>query len=201
MAPATLRANLALPLIAPQYTTDNSGTYPTANWQPTGNQNVLNHQGNKDGSAQWDGQTSWNGDPTNRTNSYIEYGGTGDQADYAIRKYARETTTPGLFDVYLNVRGNVQKEITPLDLVLVVDWSGSMNENNRIGEVQKGVNRFVDTLADSGITNNINMGYVGYSSDGYNNNAIQMGPFDTVKNPIKNITPSSTRGGTFTQKH
>ncbi|MDK6748059.1 hypothetical protein QP367_24925, partial [Citrobacter sp. UMB8248A] len=77
--------------------------------------------------------------------------------DYAIRKYARETTTPGLFDVYLNVRGNVQKEITPLDLVLVVDWSGSMNENNRIGEVQKGVNRFVDTLADSGITNNINM--------------------------------------------
>lgn len=137
MAPATLRANLALPLIAPQYTTDNSGTYPTANWQPTGNQNVLNHQGNKDGSAQWDGQTSWNGDPTNRTNSYIEYGGTGDQADYAIRKYARETTTPGLFDVYLNVRGNVQKEITPLDLVLVVDWSGSMNENNRIGEVQK----------------------------------------------------------------
>ncbi|MFU1806040.1 VWA domain-containing protein, partial [Enterococcus faecium] len=46
----------------------------------------------------------------------------------------------------------------------------------------------------------INMGYVGYSSDGYNNNAIQMGPFDTVKNPIKNITPSSTRGGTFTQK-
>ena len=112
MAPATLRANLALPLIAPQYTTDNSGTYPTANWQPTGNQNVLNHQGIK--TVVHNGtKTSWNGDPTNRTNSYIEYGGTGDQADYAIRKYARETTT-GLFDVYLNVRGNVQKEITPL---------------------------------------------------------------------------------------
>ena len=27
------------------------------------------------------------------TNSYIEYGGTGSQADYAIRKYAKETTT------------------------------------------------------------------------------------------------------------
>ncbi|WP_369671654.1 hypothetical protein, partial [Enterococcus faecium] len=41
--------------ILPQYTTDASGTYPTASWQPTGNQNVRNHQGNKDGAAQWDG--------------------------------------------------------------------------------------------------------------------------------------------------
>lgn len=60
-----------------------------------------------------------------------------------------------------------------------------MNENNRIGEVQKGVNRFVDTLADSGITNNINMGYVGYSSDGYNNNAIQMGRLIQSKIQLK----------------
>ena len=180
--------------ILPQYTTDASGTYPTASWQPTGNQNVRNHQGNKDGAAQWDGQTEWNGEPTNKTNSYIEYGGTGSQADYAIRKYAKETTTPGLFDVYLNIRGNVQKEIAPLDLVLVVDWSGSMNDNNRIGEVQKGVDRFVDTLAESGITDNIHMGYVGYSSDGYKNDSVAMGPFDSVKNAIKTITPSSTTG-------
>jgi hypothetical protein len=186
--------------IMPQYTTDASGTYPTASWQPTGNQNVRNHQGNKDGTAQWDGQKEWNGDPTNKTNSYIEYGGTGTQADYAIRKYAKETTTPGLFDVYLNIRGNVQKEIAPLDLVLVVDWSGSMNDNNRIGEVQKGVDRFVDTLAESGISDNIHMGYVGYSSDGYKNDSVAMGPFDSVKNAIKTITPSSTTGGTFTQK-
>lgn len=186
--------------ILPQYTTDASGTYPTASWQPTGNQNVRNHQGNKDGAAQWDGQTEWNGEPTNKTNSYIEYGGTGSQADCAIRKYAKETTTPGLFDVYLNIRGNVQKEIAPLDLVLVVDWSGSMNDNNRIGEVQKGVDRFVDTLAESGITDNIHMGYVGYSSDGYKNDSVAMGPFDSVKNAIKTITPSSTTGGTFTQK-
>lgn len=188
--------------ISTEYTTDDQGTYPKANWQPTGNTNVLDHQGNKNGSNQWDGINSWDGDPNDRTHSYIEYGGTGNQADYAIRKFAKETTTPGLFDVYLNARGNVQKDITPLDLVLVVDWSGSMNDNNRIGEVKIGVDRFVDTLADSGITDKINMGYVGYSSEGYSysNGAVQMGSFDSVKNQVKSITPSRTNGGTFTQK-
>lgn len=188
--------------ISTEYTTDDQGTYPKANWQPTGNTNVLDHQGNKNGSNQWDGINSWDGDPNDRTHSYIEYGGTGNQADYAIRKFAKETTTPGLFDVYLNARGNVQKDITPLDLVLVVDWSGSMNDNDRIGEVKIGVDRFVDTLADSGITEKINMGYVGYSSEGHNysNGTVQMGSFDSVKNQVKSITPSWTNGGTFTQK-
>ncbi len=195
----TVSANQTIPT---EYTTDDQGTYPKANWQPTGNTNVLDHQGNKNESNQWDGINSWDGDPNDRTHSYIEYGGTGNQADYAIRKFAKETTTPGLFDVYLNARGNVQKDITPLDLVLVVDWSGSMNDNDRIGEVKIGVDRFVDTLADSGITDKINMGYVGYSSDGYNysNGTVQMGPFNSVKNQVKTITPSRTNGGTFTQK-
>ncbi|EMF0368393.1 VWA domain-containing protein, partial [Enterococcus faecium] len=195
----SVSANQTIPT---EYTTDDQGTYPKANWQPTGNTNVLDHQGNKNGSNQWDEINSWDGDPNDRTHSYIEYGGTGNQADYAIRKFAKETTTPGLFDVYLNARGNVQKDITPLDLVLVVDWSGSMNDNDRIGEVKIGVDRFVDTLADSGITDKINMGYVGYSSDGYSysNGAVQMGSFDSVKNQVKSITPSWTNGGTFTQK-
>ncbi|MCZ1989542.1 VWA domain-containing protein, partial [Enterococcus faecium] len=79
---------------------------------------------------------------------------------------------------------------------------GSMNDNNRIGEVKIGVDRFVDTLADSGITDKINMGYVGYSIEGYSysNGAVQMGSFDSVKNQVKSITPSWTNGGTFTQK-
>ena len=194
---APLRVNQT---IHADYTTDAQGTYPTASWQPAGNTDVLNHQGNRNASDQWDGVKTWDGDPTNKTNSYIEYGGTGNEADYAVRKFAEETTTPGLFDVYLNVRGNVQKETTPLDIALVVDWSGSMNNNNRIGEVRNGVNRFVDTLSNSGITDKISMGYIGYSSDGYNNGSVPMGPFDSVKDQVKSVTPSSTSGGTFTQK-
>ena len=97
---APLRVNQT---IHADYTTDAQGTYPTASWQPAGNTDVLNHQGNRNASDQWDGVKTWDGDPTNKTNSYIEYGGTGNEADYAVRKFAEETTTPGLFDVYLNV--------------------------------------------------------------------------------------------------
>lgn len=184
--------------IVPNYTNDSTGVYPQAAWQPTGNETVLNHQGNQNG--QWDGVTSWNGNPSNRSNSYIEYGGTGEESSYAIRKYARETATPGLYDVFLNVRGNVQKEFSPVDVVLVVDWSGSMNEDNRLAEVKRGVNSFVDTLDHSGIAEKINLGYIGYSSVGYNNGSIPLSSFNSVKNQIKAITPSTTQGGTFTQK-
>ena len=71
------------------------------------------------GKQQWDGVTNWDGDPTNQNNSYIEYGGEKEAADYAIRKFAKETATPGLFDLYVNVRGNTQKDIPPLDIVFV----------------------------------------------------------------------------------
>lgn len=161
--------------IAPVYTTDNSGTYPTNSWTPTGNNTVINHQGNKNATNQWDGNTNWNGDPTNSSNSYIEYGGTGEDADFAIRKYAKETNTPGLYDVYLNVRGNKQQDIKPIDIVLVVDMSGSMNANenggnDRVGTVRNGVREFFKTIQEAGIGDYVNVGFVGYSSPGYISN-------------------------------
>ncbi len=64
-----------------------------ANWKTDENSNVLNHQGNKDAGETWDGITTWN-DPANLTHSYIEYGGVGDEADFALRKFAKETNTP-----------------------------------------------------------------------------------------------------------
>ena len=62
--------------------------------------------------------------------------------DFALRKYARETETPGLYDVFLNVRGNVQNPIKPVDIVLVVDMSGSM-EGAREGAIKQGVKSFL----------------------------------------------------------
>ncbi|WP_270777790.1 VWA domain-containing protein, partial [Lacticaseibacillus paracasei] len=70
--------------------------------------------------------------------------------DYQIRKYAKETNTPGLYDVYLNVKGNTQQNVKPVDIVLVVDMSGSMESNsnhtNRAGAVRTGVKNFLTSI-------------------------------------------------------
>lgn len=159
--------------IAPEYTTDaTKGTYPTNSWQPAGQTNVINHQGNKERNfATWDGVTSWNGDPSDTTHSYIQYGEK--QTDFAIRKYAKETSKPGLYDVYLNVKGNKQEDIKPVDIVLVVDMSGSMESsqsngwNDRAGAARNGVKNFLQTIKDAGIGDYVNVGLVGFSSPGY----------------------------------
>lgn len=99
--------------IEPKYITDDEGTFPAHSWILQGNTNVLNHQGNI--ANQWDGLTRWNGIPESIGSSYIKYKGTENQTNFLIRKYARETITLGLFYVFLNVRGNVQNPIEPID--------------------------------------------------------------------------------------
>ncbi|WP_207940241.1 hypothetical protein DOK78_002284 [Enterococcus sp. DIV2402] len=196
------------PAINPEYTTNENGTYPKHYWNPTNNQTVRNHQGKKFGASGWDGNNSWDGNSNNVTDSYIEYGGTGQDADFAIRKYAKETSTPGLYDVYLNVRGNQKENIEPVDIVLVVDMSGSMEPsssngwNDRAGAVRAGVKEFFQLINQAGIGNYVNVGFVGYSSPGY---------VDLIQQPIKpvsdtqhvtninNALSQTFNGGTFTQ--
>lgn len=196
------------PNIVPEYTTDQDGRYPTHFWTPTNNETVRNHQGKKYGANNWDGNSSWDGQSNNQTNSYIEYGGNGQDADFALRKYAKETNTPGLYDVYLNVRGNQKETIEPVDIVLVIDMSGSMEPsrtngwNDRAGAVRAGVKEFFKTINQAGIGNYVNVGFVGYSSPGY---------IDLIQQPIKpvsnnqhvtninNALNQTFVGGTFTQ--
>ncbi|MFQ6366169.1 SpaA isopeptide-forming pilin-related protein [Lactococcus lactis] len=199
--------------IIPGYTTDSSGTYPTNSWTPTGNTRVKNHQGNKDASNNWDSITTWDGNPADKTTSYIEYGGVKENAEFAIRKYARETSTPGLYDIYLNVRGNEQREVKPIDIVLVVDMSGSMepennpSKSNRAQATRDGVKQFLQSIQDAGIAQYVNVGLIGFSSPGEyvtgTNGYLQV-DMDSLSNAShiskinEQLSPKFS-GGTFTQ--
>lgn len=198
--------------IAPEYTKDaTKGTFPTNSWQPAGQTNVINHQGNKERNfATWDGVTSWNGDPSDTTHSYIQYGEK--QTDFAIRKYAKETSEPGLYDVYLNVKGNEQQDIKPVDIVLVVDMSESMESsrsngwNDRAGAARNGVKNFLQTIKDAGIGDYVNVGLVGFSSPGYVTGAngyltVPIGKVSDTShiNAINDTLKPKFTGGTYTQ--
>lgn len=155
--------------IRPTYKTDANGTYPENSWQVTGQQNVINQRGEGQVSG-WDNNTTWDGDATNNTNSYLKFGDP-NNPDYQIRKYAKETNTPGLYDVYLNVKGNTQQNVKPVDIVLVVDMSGSMEPNispkSRANAVRTGVNNFLTSIQNAGLGNYVNVGLIGFSSPGY----------------------------------
>lgn len=194
--------------IAPEYTKDaTKGTFPTNSWQPAGQTNVINHQGNKERNfATWDGVTSWNGDPSDTTHSYIQYGEK--QTDFAIRKYAKEASEPGLYDVYLNVKGNKQQDIKPVDIVLVVDMSGSMESsrsngwNDRAGAARNGVKNFLQTIKDAGIGDYVKVGLVGFSSPGYKTNlTVPIGKVSDTRhiNEINSKLNQKFEGGTYTQ--
>lgn len=194
--------------IRPTYQTDANGTYPTNSWQVTGQQNVINQRGGDQVSG-WDNNTIWNGDATDTTNSYLKFGDP-NNPDYQIRKYAKETNTPGLYDVYLNVKGNTQQNVKPVDIVLVVDMSGSMESNssgtNRAGAVRTGVKNFLASIQNAGLGNYVNVGLVGFSSPGYigGNNGYISVPLGEVGNTsqqqaINSALSPTFNGGTFTQ--
>lgn len=155
--------------LTPSYN-DENGTYPKNFWQPSNQKNVRNHQGGT--STGVDNNNSWDGDPSNTKDSYLKFGTNSSDPEYAIRKYAKETNTPGLYDVYLNVKGNSQKDIKRVDIVLVVDMSGSMESINnpahadRAQAVRNGVKQFLQLIEDAGIGDHVNVGLVGYSSPG-----------------------------------
>lgn len=151
--------------ILPTYKTNANGTYPENSWQVTGQQNVINQRGGGQVSG-WDNNTTWDGDATNTTNSYLKFGDP-NNPDYQIRKYAKETNTPGLYDVYLNVKGNTQQSVKPVDIVLVVDMSGSMESKNRADAVRTGVKNFLTSIQNAGLGDYVNVGLIGFSSPGY----------------------------------
>ena len=194
--------------IRPTYQTDANGTYPTNSWQVTGQQNVINQRGGDQVSG-WDNNTIWNGDATDTTNSYLKFGDP-NNPDYQIRKYAKETNTPGLYDVYLNVKGNTQQNVKPVDIVLVVDMSGSMESNrwgtDRAGAVRTGVKNFLTSIQNAGLGNYVNVGLIGFSSPGYIGGksgyiSVKLGKAGNTsqQQAINGALSPRFQGGTYTQ--
>ncbi|WP_127849090.1 vWA domain-containing protein [Lacticaseibacillus hulanensis] len=109
------------------YTTDQQGTRPAdkAAWHLAGDNDVLNHIGGQEGNSLF----KTTGIETKDSDStYLKFGKDKSNPDYQIRKYATQTTTPGKYQVHLDVKGSTRqtKDIKPLDIVFVVDMSGSM---------------------------------------------------------------------------
>lgn len=195
--------------ITPQYTNNSSGISPTNSWTIPGQNTVINHQGG-DTTNGWNKNSSWNGDSSDTSKSYLKFGTDTSNPDYQIRKYAKETSTPGLYDVYLNVKGNEVKNIKPIDIVLVVDMSGSMNSslnggNDRVGATRQGVKNFLKTINDAGIGKYVNVGVVGFSSPGYISSSGTLSEnIDSSDNQahitrINDLLANEFKGRTFTQ--
>lgn len=208
--------------ITPQYTANSSGTVPTNSWTIPGQNTVINHQGG-DTTNGWDKKDSWEGTSSDLTHSYLKFGTDTSNPDYQIRKYAKETSTPGLYDVYLNVKGNKIENIKPIDIVLVVDMSGSMEDKPSTGTItraeatRKGVAQFMQAIKDAGIAKYVNLGLIGFSSSGSinanpdDNNYSATGSAGYLGVEMKNLETSGQidtinqklspkfGGGTFTQ--
>lgn len=181
--------------IEPRYTNDDTGTYPAAAWKVAGQENVINHQGGT--VSGWDNNSNWNGDPSNTTNSYLKHGNASDP-DFTLRKFARETNTPGTFDVFLNVRGNSIKQSKTLDVVFVVDRSASMSNEDRFANIKAGIKGFFQDVKAAGIENNVKAGLVIYN--GSSSSSIDLAPVATNATAINNKLDSTTPdGGTNTQ--
>lgn len=100
----------------------------------------------------------------------------------------------GLFDVTLAVKGNQVN--TPIDLVLVIDYSSSMN-GEKLTNALKGLQVFGNELADSLADGMIRIGIVAYNRDVYSTNGFST-DINYLEDFLKNKVVSHS--GTFMQK-
>ena len=116
-----------------------------------------------------------------------------DQA-YLKKTVAENPSKQGLFDVTLDIKGN---QITyPLDIVLVIDYSSSMN-GEKLANVLKGLQEFGNELGSSLSNGNVKIGIVAYNRYVYETNGFTNN-LDDLENFLRNIAESHT--GTFMQK-
>lgn len=84
----------------------------------------------------------------------VELNGNTYEAHTYLHKSIKETSTQGLFDVTLKVKGDSYNPPKPLDIVLVFDKSYSMYSNNRINAAKDAALKFVDSMLKANLDEN-----------------------------------------------
>ena len=127
-----------------------------------------------------------------------------------VESGVESTYQDGKFDVKLEVEGSVETVTNneKLDVVLVVDRSGSMKDENRMENAKTAAKQFVDKLIDGG-NGKVRVGLVSYGGkikDKYGNEVpnYTSNPLQNDKNKLKEIISAYNAyegegAGTFTQ--
>ena len=187
-------AHFRMPL---EYTNNASGIYPAKAWAFSGNINVKNHIG---GNSQNNALYSNTNVNTANANTWLDYGADKSNPEFRIRKFAKETSTKGLFDVQLDIQGNTVDESEPMAIMLVLDYSASMKDNQRVEYMRTGVNNFLDAINNAGLGRTVSVGVVGYSRESYALFSEKIAPVAenaaTIKRKVEAQQPT---GGTYTQ--
>ena len=130
-------------------------------------------------------------------------------ANGIILKETASNYNNGEFDVEMLIKGSgsTQTENKNLDVVLVVDRSGSMKDYGRMENAKKAAKEFVDNLLKDNGGNNVRVGLVSYAGNNgakYSNPVLEAVNLQKDKNNLKNIINNyqpyeGYMAGTFTQ--
>lgn len=120
--------------------------------------------------------------------------------NYDDQAYVKKTVKAnpqkqGLFDVTLDIKGN-QVSHSPLDIVLVIDYSSSM-KGEKLANALKGLQEFGNELGSSLSNGVVKIGIVAYNRNVYSTNGFT-NDMSELENFLTNTAESHT--GTFIQK-
>lgn len=114
--------------------------------------------------------TTMSGKSWDFTTGYHQYSGANQKKWVEpVKNASGVITDPTLFNVYLEVIGDANVVINPVDIILVLDKSSSMNEligtETKDDQVKKAVKSFVDTLLNPSAGLDVRIGLVNFGSD------------------------------------